>query len=283
MQVYLNGRYLDEREAVIPVLDRGFLFGDGVYEVCRVVHGTLFEAARHFARLDDGLAGLAIALDPAERAALPGIAARLLAANGHATGEALVYLQVTRGAAPRAHQFPVPPVPPTVFLRTDAFVRPDGKRATGVTAITHPDLRWARCDLKTVNLLPNVLAKQAATAAGAEEALLVRDGIVTEGSISACFAVVQGTVRTHPLGHAILPSVSRAVVVELCHELGLPLREEAVTLAELAVAEECFLAGTTKDVMPIVRVDGRPVGAGVPGPVTRRLAAAFAARLPAAD
>jgi D-alanine transaminase len=276
MHVYLNGRTVPEAEATVSVLDRGFLFGDGVYEVFRAIDGRLFEAERHFARLDDGLAGLDIELDQLSREALPSIASRLLEMNAHTRGDATVYLQITRGVAPRAHAFPSPPVPPTVFLRTDTYVRPDAKRASGVGVILQPDQRWARCDLKTVNLLPNVLAKQAAAAAGAHEAVLVRDGVVREGSISACFGVMGGVVRTHPLGHAILPSVSRAVVLDLCAAHGIPVREEALQTAEMSDVDELFLAGTTIDVLPIVSVDGQPVGDGTPGPITRRLAAAFA-------
>jgi D-alanine transaminase len=159
---------------------------------------------------------------------------------------------------------------------------PKTKECTyGVAAITHPDLRWQRCDLKTVNLLPNVLANQQATARGAYEAILLREGIATEGTHSSLFAVVGGELRTHPNGPWVLPGVTRDVVLDLARAAGVPVREEAVTARELAAASELFLTGTTTDVMPVTQVDGRPVGSGAPGPVTRQLAGLFAAHVAA--
>lgn len=280
MLVYLNGEYVDAAAARVSVDDRGFLFGDGIYEVIRVVDGMPFEAARHFDRLDTGATALCLALG-AVRAELPAIIARLLETNGQTTGDALAYMQITRGTAPRKHAFPTPEVPPTVYVRTDPYTRPEATREAGVAVVTYPDLRWARCDLKTVNLLPNVLAKQHAIAHGAYEAILVRDGHVTEGAISAFFVVRGGVVHTHPLTTAILPSVTRAVVLELCAGLGVRVMEDVIGVNEMAAADELFLASTTNDVMPIVRLDGRAIASGRPGPVTRRLADAFRDRLAA--
>ena len=280
MLVYLNGAFVPKAEAHLPVDDRGFLFGDGVYEVTRAVDGRLFEVERHLERLRNGAAALALPLTEATVAELPAIWERLLAANGLTVGEAMVYLQVTRGAAPRTHQFPPAGTPPTIFASASALLPPDAVRARGAAIITQPDIRWARCEIKSVNLLPNVLAKQAAAEAGAFEAVFVReDGTVTEGAQTTAFAVVDGVLRTHPLTPRILPSVTRAVVLELARELGIPAREEAFDRAALLAAEEAFVASTTADVMPVVRVDGMAIGDGAPGPVSRALADAIAARL----
>ena len=278
--VHLNGALLPKSEARISPDDRGFLFGDGVYEVVRAIGGRMVDLDRHLARFVDGAATLDLALDRAGGAeCVTRVWARLLKANGLADGEALCYAQLTRGAAPRAHAYPGADTAPTLYAFAQRLHPPDAVRERGARVVTHPDLRWARCDLKTVNLLPNVMAKQAAAAAGAFEAVLVRDGVITEASHSSLFAVVAGELRTHPLGPRILPGVTRAVVLELARALGVPVREEAVTPDELLAADEVMLASTSADVMPVVAVDGAPVADGAPGPVARRLAQAMAARL----
>src|SRR5262245_29867727 len=200
MTVYLNGSYVERAAAKVPVDDRGFLFGDGVYEVTRAYDGVLFGWARHLRRLERGLEGLGISVAARVRDGLAEISERLLRENGLESGDATVYLQITRGVAQRTHYFPPPGTPPTVFLSASRLAVPDEIRTRGAAAIAIPDLRWGRCDLKTVNLLPNVLAKQQAVAAGAFEAVLVRDGIVTEGASSNVLAVKDGVLRTHPLG-----------------------------------------------------------------------------------
>jgi D-alanine transaminase len=298
--VYLDGAFVAQRDARLSPDDRGFLFGDGVYEVARAVDGRFFALDAHLARLARGVTALALPLPAGGVAGVAAIWEALLARNGLGAGEALVYCQLTRGAAPRAHQFPAADTAGTVYAYAQRLAPPDALRAAGAACVTYPDLRWGRCDLKTVNLLPNVLARQAAAAAGAFEAVLVRsggeadpaaplagpdvpppadDGLVTEGSLSTVFAVVGGELRTHPLGARILPGVTRAAVLELAAALGVPAREAACTLGELRGAEELFVANTTADVMPVVTLDGRPVGAGRPGPVTRALGDALAARV----
>ncbi len=278
--VFLNGEYLPRAEARVAVDDRGFVFGDGVYEVTRAVGGALVEAEAHLRRLADGMETLGIrGCMETSGDALREVSRRLLEVNGLLEGQATVYLQVTRGAAPRTHQFPPASTPPTIFLSAVPF-RPQAElHEHGAAAVTHPDLRWARCDLKTVNLLPNVLAKQAAVQSGAAEALLLREGVLTEGSHSTAFAVLDGALRTHPLCERILPGITRGVVLRLAAELGVAVREEAVAAHDLPRASELFITGTTTDVLPLVRLDGRPVGEGRPGPVTRALQAAYAARL----
>ncbi|MBX9927906.1 MAG: D-amino-acid transaminase [Gemmatimonadaceae bacterium] len=281
MIVYLNGSYLPKADAKLSVEDRGFIFGDGIYEVVRCVDGAIFTGAEHFARMQRGLAGLRIAAPDASVERLEAICLELLARNDLTSGHATVYIEVTRGAAPRTHFFPKSAVPATVYLSASPFTPFAELHRTGAAGITYPDIRWARCDLKTVNLLGNVLAKQAATEAGALEAIFVRDGVVTDGSSTAVFGVIDGVLRTHPLSNYILPSITRAVVLELAAELEIPVREEPILHAELTRLEELFIAATTSDVQPITSLDGRTVGTGAPRAITRRLQAAFNARLAA--
>lgn len=281
MQAYLNGQYLAKDQARLSVDDRGFVFGDGVYEVFRAIDGELFEAERHQRRLEEGLQALRITPPrEAEAGTLNEIATRLLRENGHDSGHATVYIEITRGAAPRAHVFPAAGTPPTVYLTTNPFKDAAAVRQAGAKAITQPDVRWLRCNIKTVQLLPNVLAKQAAAEAGAFEAILIREnGTVTEGTHSNLFAVLEGEIRTHPANNYILPGITRAVVLELAAELGMTVREEAITEQELGACDELFLTGTTTDVMPVVSLDGRLVGTGEPGPIAMKLYEGLVARM----
>lgn len=271
MLVYINGRFLPAAEATISALDRGFVFGDGVYEVWRVVRGELFEAARHQARLERGLRELRIShAADASLDRLTAIARRLLDENGLAGGDATLYVEITRGSAPRSHYFPPVGTPPTLLVMANAFT-PSGARFTGTSVITQPDVRWLRCDIKTIQLLPNVLARQAATEAGASEAVFVRDGVITEGTHTTLFGVIDGVLRTHPANHLVLPGVTRDVVIDLAREAGIDVHEDAIGVGELPNATELFLTGTTTDVTPIITMDGRQVGDGSPGPVARGL------------
>jgi D-alanine transaminase len=277
--VYLNGEFIPKERATVSVDDRGFIFGDGIYEVVRVIDGRIFEWPAHAARLMRGLQGIHIALDLAAVDGLKDVCERLVNENGLAEGEATVYLQVSRGAAPRTHYFPPEGTRPTVYAAASRFVVTREHRDKGVRAITLLDIRWLRCDLKTVNLLGAVLAREAAAEAGAYEAILLREGVVTEGAATNVFAVVDGELRTHPLGNLILPGITRQVIVELLKENGIALNETPVTQAELLRAAELFVCGTTTDVSPVVKLDGKPVGSGAPGPVTKRVQALLDARL----
>jgi D-alanine transaminase len=280
MLVYLNGAYVDKAAARVSVDDRGFLFGDGVYEVTRALGGRLFAWDRHLRRLERGMRELELPWPRGlDAAGLGAVSERLLRENGLAQGEATVYLQLTRGGAgtPRAHVFP--DAAPTAYVAVSGFTPPDALRSRGAAAITVPDIRWARCDLKTIQLLPNVLAKQRAASAGAHDAVQVRDGVVTEGAATNVFVVVDAVLRTHPADHHILPGVTRQIVLELAHEVGIELREEPVRVTDLARAVEVFFTGTTTDVMPVVRLDGEAVGDGQPGPVARRLQAGLRERM----
>ena len=280
MYVYLNGDYLERADATVSVDDRGFLFADAVYEALRAPRGRIFEADRHMARMRHGLDTLRFGT-PTLTDEMLVAAGRLIELNALGESDALVYMHVTRGVAPRKHAFPAADTVPTVFVAVSPFVPKSGLCAEGAAAITHPDLRWERCDLKTTNLLANVLANQAAQEAGAYEALLVRDGLVTEGTHCNVFGVIGGELRTHPLGHRILRGITRDVVIELAREREWTVREDAVREEELRAADELFLTGTTTDVMPIVRLDGVPVGDGRPGPVASALRDALAALMSA--
>lgn len=274
MLVYLNGEYVPLAEARIPVDDRGFLFADGVYEVVRVYGGRPFLMDAHLQRLREGLAALRIADPGIEGLGL--VAELLLDENALRSRDATIYIQVTRGAAPRAHAFPPTGTPPTVYLAAKPFEQHAAASSRdGAAAITVPDTRWSRCDIKSVSLLPNVLANQAAKEAGAFEALFVRDGIVIEGSHSNLFAVMDGTLVTYPACNYILAGITRRHVIGLAEALGIPVALAPIPLSRLFTAAELFLTGTTTEVLPVTRVDGRDIGDGRPGPITRSLQRAF--------
>lgn len=276
--VYLNGEFLPRERAMLPIDDRGFIFGDGIYEVTRAVGGNLFESARHLRRLERGLREMR--LRPAQTGAvIEALSQRLLVENGITDGEGTVYLQITRGAAPRTHHFPPAGTPCTVFMSAQRFVVPNDKRATGVDVVTYPDIRWSRCDIKTVNLIPAVLARQHAVDHGAFESIFVRGSALTEGSHTNCFAVIDGELRTYPASNYILGGVTRDVVLELARAQGLAISETPVHLHDVAHVEEFFLTGTTTDVMPVRSIDGRLIGDGTPGRVTMGLYEALAERL----
>lgn len=279
MIMYLNGQYVPRESALIPVEDRGFIFGDGIYEGVRSVGGKMFEWAPHAQRMDHGLKGLRINFNRAQIDALEAVCEQVVLRNGLADGEAFLYLQVSRGAAPRTHFFPPATVPPTVFVSASKLVVPRKMRDEGCAAVTFPDMRWKRRDWKTVNLLGNVLARQAAAEAGAYEAILHEDGIVTEGAATNVFAVINGQMRTHPLTERILPGITRKVLMELFSELKIHVREEPIPFAQLLSAEEVFVCGSTTDVQPVVSIDGKTVGTGKPGPMTVQIRDAFEARL----
>jgi D-alanine transaminase len=274
---YVNGRYLPLPAAQVRVEDRGFQFGDGVYEVVYLHRGRLIDEDKHLNRLDRSLGELRIPW-PLSSKALAGIIRELVARNRlHANG--LVYIQVTRGAARRDHVFPTAATRPTLVVTARAVAAfPRDVDAWATAIITGPDQRWDRCDIKTVNLLPNVLAKQAAREAGAfETAMVDAEGMITECASSNLWIVDQaGQLRTRPLGQAILPGCTRAALLELLAEERVTLSETAFSLEELRHAREVFLTSATNFVRPVIRVDGTPVEDGKVGAITRRLFAAFA-------
>ena len=274
--VFWNGDYINKEDARLSPDDRGFLFGDGVYEVVRAYGGRYFCREEHLARMVAGLGALEIGgptlLD------LVAVCETLLDRNGQREADALVYLQVTRGAAPRTHWFPNPSVPPTVYATTSPFA-PKADPEVGIAVISTPDIRWARCDIKTVNLLPNCLANQRARSLGAKEAIFIRDGIALEGTATSFFAVFGDTLVTAPKSNYILPSITREVAIDLAHRVGIAVDERPIPFHTLETADELFVAGTTMEVMPIVRVDGKPVGDETVGATTRQLQESFRAEV----
>jgi D-alanine transaminase len=270
MQVYLNGAYLDAAAAVISTNDRGFLFSDGLYEALLAYHGRILLGEAHAARMRAGLAELRIDTSPA--AQLLPVAQRLLELNGLTDTPALIYAQVTRGSAPRRHSFPPAGTPPTVYLFAKPFAaQPPELFSGGCAAITVADTRWSRCHIKTVGLLPNVLANEAAHAAGALEALFVRDGVLIEGSHSNIMAVIGGELVTYPPCNYILTGITRNCVLGIARTLAIPVREGPIFADRMEELEELLVTGTTLEVMPISTLDGRTIASGRPGPVATRL------------
>ncbi len=269
MIAYFNGSYLQKEDIHISPDDRGFLFSDGVYEVVRAYGGKPFKMAEHMDRLARSLRETRIELPGIADLAIAG--ANLIAKNGLDRTDSILYYQVTRGVAPRKHTFPVPPVSPTVMILISTAPDSTEMRTNGVAAITVPEFRWSRCDIKAIGLLGSVLAVQQAKEKGAEEAIFVRDGIVTEGTHTNVHAVFNGHLQSHPLGNFVLPGVTRSVVIDLCRQLGIGFKEQAFRAEELKRASEIIITGTNKEITPVVRLDGRPVGTGSPGVITRRL------------
>ena len=266
----LNGDILPASEAKVSIWDRGFVFGDAIYEVMRLYSGRMWHPELHYSRLDRSLREMRF--PPVDHSRLRARVDRLIAESGER--EATVYIQITRGVAPRLHAFPDPPAPPTelIVVRSYDDAKTAAQREVGVDAITAPDLRWGRCDVKSTNLLANVLANQLAHEAGAYEAILIDGGRVTEATHSSLLWVREGRLEATPNGPAILPGTTRA---GLPHVPSLEVHPATITLDELMRADEVMLTGTTIEVMPIVRIDGRPVGEGVPGRVAKRLQSAF--------
>lgn len=257
---------------MVSVEDRGFQFGDGIYEVIRTYHGQPFQLDAHLARLERSAKAIELPLpwnlqqwathvrDGIKRSGYP---------------ESKVYLQLTRGAAPRDHVFPASAKPTAVMTVREMKPLDPVLQASGVSVVTMDDWRWGRCDIKSVNLLANVMARQKAKQAGAFEALFIRNGQVTEGAVSNVMFVKAGRVLTAPEGEQILSGVTRTIILELARKEGLPVEERFATKDELLKADEVFLSGTTVEVLPVIRVDGKPVSSGKPGPVTQKLQAAF--------
>jgi D-alanine transaminase len=273
---YVNGRYVPLADAKVSIEDRGYQFGDGVYEVCEVRGGRLIDARRHLARLKRSLDELRIRM-PMSEAALRIVLHEVVAKNR--IGYGVLYLQVTRGVARRDHAFPPPEIAPSLVVtaRPLATTRSVTLAATGIAVISVPDIRWGRVDIKTISLLPNVLAKQAALEQGARDAWFVdRDGNVTEGaSANAWIVTAAGTVVTRPADQAILRGVTRTVLFEVIKAQGLAIEERPFGLAEAYAAREAFATSATQIVVPVVRIDGRVIGDGKPGPVATALRQAF--------
>ena len=271
---FVNGAFVPEASATVSIFDRGFLFADGVYEVIALVDGRFVDDGPHLDRLDRSLREIQLE-SPMSRPELHAMLIELASRNG--VGEGLVYLQVTRGPAERDFAFPAAPKPTIVAYARATPVMAHPRALVGATAITVPDQRWSRRDIKSIALLPQVLAKQAARAADAFEALMVEDGHFTEGGSATMFLVVNGSLVTHALDTEVLPGITRERVFALAAARGIPITERSIRSDELRSADELFITAATALVMPIVRVDGAVIGSGAPGAITMQLRADYVA------
>jgi D-alanine transaminase len=270
--IYLNGEFMPIEQARVPVLDRGFIFGDGVYEVIPVYSRHPFRLAEHLRRLQASLDGIRLS-NPHDDAEWTRLVRRLIGLNK--PEDQSLYLHVTRGVAKRDHAFPKG-VAPTVFMMSNALVTPPGDQVEkGVGAITATDNRWLRCDIKAIALLPNVLLRQLAVDAGCVETVLLRDGNITEGAASNIFVVKDGILLAPPKNHLMLPGITYDVVLELAQADGIKHEVRPVAESELRGADEAWLTSSTKEVLAIVRLDGKALGKGVPGPLFRRMYALY--------
>lgn len=267
-RVFLNGKYLLRNEALISADDRGFQFADGIYEVVKYYRGIPFRLEDHLDRLKNSLAGIKVSYHDID--SIPKVFDRLISLNHLEDEEAAIYLQITRGAHPRVHHFP-PGLTPTLYafaFRLPSFT--DFLR-DGISVVTAEDIRWQRCDIKSVSLLPNTMLYQQATEQGAFESILIRNGRVTEATHSSVLGVRHGKVVTHPLTPHILPGITRKVIREVCAENGIPFLEEAIPANELLELDELMVCGTGGEILPVVEVDHQMIGNGKPGKMTRTL------------
>ena len=272
MSVYLDGQFLPLAEAKVSPLDRGFVFGDGVYELVPVYSRKPFRLDEHLRRLQGSLDGIRLA-NPHGVARWRELVGQLIALQDY--DDQSVYLQITRGVAPRDHAFPLG-VAPTVFMFSQPLVSATlAQKEAGVCAITAPDIRWGRCDIKAVSLLANVLARQQAVEAGCAETVMLRDGLLSEGAASNIFAVKNGVLLAPPPSPLILTGITYDVVLELAAAHGIPAELRAISEAELRSVDELWMTSSTKEIMPIVRLDGAPVGDGKQGPMARQMDALY--------
>lgn len=265
----LNGTFLPLEDACVPVMDRGFLFGDGIYEVIPVYGGKLFRLAHHLKRLENSLAGVRIG-NPLSVQEWEAMLTELVSRNTGA--DQAVYLQVTRGvSAKRDHAFPAD-IRPTLFaMSTPMATAVDIDAITGTAAITLPDIRWKQCNIKAITLLPNVLLRQQAVDAGAAEAILIKDGHAIEGAASNVFTVTGGMLHTPPNSPALLPGITRDLILELAARHSIPFREADITTAELFAADEVWLTSSTREISPVTRLDDTVISTGKPGPLWRHM------------
>lgn len=279
MTIYLNGQYMPIEEAKVSVLDRGFIFGDGVYEVIPVYSRKAFRLEEHLRRLQHSLDGIKLA-NPHSNAEWTRIIDELVARN--ISEDQYLYLHITRGVARRDHAFPNPPVNPTVFMMSNPLLTPPAELLrSGIACITAPDNRWLRCDIKAIALLPNVLLRQMAVDAGCAETILIRpesiteDAFMTEGAASNIFVVKNGTLLAPPKDNLMLPGITYDVVLELAAADGIPHEVRRIAVAEVFAADELLLTSSTKEVLAITQLDGKPVGSGKPGAMFARLHALY--------
>ncbi|RLQ97884.1 D-amino-acid transaminase [Falsibacillus albus] len=271
-KIIVNGEMLERNGFYVDIEDRGYQFGDGIYEVIRVYEGRMYTQEEHLNRLYEsaGKIGLNISYTKEE---LTDHLEKLIQSNQLDTG--IIYMQFTRGASPRQHAFPVEPVPASYVAYTKVMARPEVFMKEGVKGHLVEDIRWLRCDIKSLNLLGNIMAKQSASEAGCFEAIQHRGETVTEGSSSNVFIVKEGAVITHPATNLILNGITRQEIQKLCSESGIVFEEREFTVTNLMAADEVFIASTTSEVMPIVEIDNTVIGDGKPGQVTKQLQTLF--------
>lgn len=266
--IYLNGKFLPIEQAYIPVLDRGFIFGDGIYEVIPVYSRKPFRLPEHLSRLQHSLDGIRLK-NPHSNEQWQGLIEQIIEQNEG--DDQYLYLHITRGVAKRDHAFPSG-VAPTIFIMSNPLVTPSKELlSTGVAAITARDNRWGRCDIKAISLLPNILLRQLAGDAHAMETILIRDGLLTEGAASNIFIVKNDILLAPPKDHRMLPGITYDVVLELAESNAIPYMVRDISETELRIAEEVMLTSSTKEILPITRLDGEPIGEGKPGPLFRQL------------
>lgn len=274
---YFNGKFLPKNEIMISPDDRGFLFADGIYEVIRWYEGFFYDINSHVTRLNRSLRELRINWTGAGM--YPSIARDLIKMNNLEIRPAMVYLQVTRGAARRTHSFPSPDVNPTVYVNAWGFTPDSQSKESGIKVMLKEEIRWSRCDIKSVALLPNTLSFQEAHENGLKECIFVRNGLITEGSRSNIFFVIDGTLFTHPESNQILSGVTRKNVLRIAAETGIKIREEALPENRLRFVNEAFITNTSAEVTPVTCLGGNTLNEGVPGPVTRLIREKFDAEI----
>lgn len=270
---YFNGDFVPKDEIRISPDDRGFLFAEGIYEVIRWYQGFFYDMDGHLARMKKNLVEVEIKWP--EEDLLPLIARELIKLNDLLNKSALVYVQVTRGAANRTHAFPTPPISPTVYAYAREFFPESNGKESGVSIMLNEDIRWQRCDIKSTALLPNTLLYQKALDKGFYEAGFVRNGLITECTHSNIFFVVNGILFTHPESEFILPGITRKNVIKLAHKAAIPVKEEAIDEKMLDSLQEVFLTNTTGEITPVTRINDTVIGNGVPGPITRIIRTKF--------
>lgn len=264
---YYNGNFIPKEEVKISPDDRGFLFADGIYEVVRWYKGGFFDMDNHLARMKRSLEELRIIWPEAER--FPSIALDLIKLNHHEKQDAMLYLQVTRGAAKRTHNFPSPDVKPTVYINAWGFIPDNNLKSTGVKVMLKEDIRWARCDIKSISLLANTISFQDAWQKGLFECIFCRNGLITEGSHSNIFFVSDQILYTHPESNFILSGVTRKNIIRIARDLGIRVEESAIHKSELPSMVEAFITNTSAEATPVLEIGGKKIGDGLPGPITK--------------
>jgi D-alanine transaminase len=276
---YLNGKFIPKNEISISPDDRGFLFADGIYEVVRWYEGFFYDMTSHVTRLKRSLRELRINWDGADL--LSSIANDLIKLNKLESQQAMVYFQVTRGAAMRTHSFPSPEVSPTVYANAWGFVPDTQSIESGIKVMLKEDIRWSRCDIKSIALLPNTISFQEAFENGMKECIFVRNGMITEGSHSNIFFVIDGTLFTHPESNFVLSGVTRKNILRIAQESGIKIREEAVQENRIRFIKETFITNTSAEVTPVIDLGGNTLGDGLPGPITKIIREKFDAEIKA--